>query len=96
MKSYIVLVDCSNENQVISKDHGNMVKVGEVLQFDETPASVDRLVEIGVIKEFDPEPAAQDPSLADMTKAELTVLAQAKGIEIPNKATKAEILDLLK
>ncbi len=73
-----------------------IVHEGEVPLTD----SVKRDIESGILEVIEekkkPEKAAPEkPDLSKLTKSELLELAKKKGIEVPEKATKAEIIELL-
>jgi hypothetical protein len=108
-------VDVTNESQVISKDHGMVIKAGTEIDFDPVPERVEKFIKMGICaaaaaessQETDPEPPAdpesesqdQDPEikLEDLTKAELESFIKENelDVEIPKKATKPEIIDLI-
>jgi hypothetical protein len=41
-------VDITNENQVISKDHGINIKAGTEIEFDQVPERVEQLIKMGI------------------------------------------------
>jgi hypothetical protein len=79
MQTVIFNVDTTNQNGVISKEHGNMIERGTEISFEEVPGNVQRLVKIGVaaikedqaasITDNDPDPSEdpQDPGETDET-----------------------------
>lgn len=87
-----------------TKDTPNGHKKGDVVRYPEFAArslvfrGVAAYVAAPRAKKPAPEPAPQaDPisSLEGMTKAELLQEAEARGVALPYKATKAEILGIL-
>jgi hypothetical protein len=103
-------VDVTNENKVISKDHGIVVKAGTEIDFDPVPERIEQFIKMGVCaaaaessQETDPEPPA-DPegesegvALEELTKAELESFVKENELEVdfPAKATKPEMIDLI-
>lgn len=70
---------------------------------DEWEASAERLADInsagyGIMAEAvqeEPEPAHETPDLTRMTRAQLLDKAAGRGVEVPARATKADIIEAL-
>lgn len=60
MPKFNVMTDITNTNKVLSKDHGVLIKKGEVLEYDKVPDRIKQLQKLGVVKE-----AQEDQNTAD-------------------------------
>lgn len=66
----------------------------QALMLFDTPE--DMLTFVRALAERGPaEPAVEMKALADMTKAELTAACEGLGVEIPSKASKAQLIALI-
>lgn len=94
MVTILFLVDTTNSNGVISKDHGSTLAAGTEIEFEKLNPNLKRLIDIGAAVEKKAaakkdETPAEKP-LEEMTIGQLTAKAKELEIEIPKDVTKRE------
>ena len=62
MPTYQALCDITNTRQSLSKDFGQEIKRGEVLEYEKAPERVKQLVKVGVLKEIEDAGQSEDES----------------------------------
>ena len=94
-----IINECYDKTKkIISENMDLLDTIAKALLENETltKEQIDYIAEHGCMPEINKETNIEEASLNDLTVNELKDLAKEKGIDIPSKVTKSQLIDLLK
>lgn len=94
-----IINECYDKTKKIISDNMDLLDtIAKALLENETltKEQIDYIAEHGCMPEINKETNIEEASLNDLTVNELKDLAKEKGIDIPSKVTKSQLIDLLK